>query len=434
MPNASLLSFRRLHRQLGLPNKELERQTEISRQTWGKLLVGATPIRLFHQLALTHLQTIQESPLSQKKAEDGPHKRWQRLPFPVPVCNDCGSRMQRVRREERKGETLYAWRCVKARQKKCSSARIWTNSNGHQISRPAHPARWKNVGVARPNCSTCGHSMHFIKKWLNDLFGQLWKWRCCGPSGRRHRSVEVLTTFSGNKVQLPHQRHWGNRLLPFERARIKALPTGSSIQRRMDVLERCRICGGILLADRRGKSRWRLYCKQNCGAPYFVDGGGKRVKLERKSQPRVTIPKAARKCPNRECRKFLTLGGNRWRNRGQGHRTSILQLICVEDGKRRHEHSTFYYDLSKKKFLSAKAMRSGQPQRACPVRRSCCGRPMWASVHKATAREPQYWLLACANSKCERGRGGKRKYLKVGLDGRCLPWLKKATSRSEFSA
>ena len=87
---------------------------------------------------------------------------WQRLPFPAPRCEKCGSQMHRVRRKIVDGKTFYAWRCAEARLRKCETARIWTNDVGSGVERPTQPINpIGNIGVIRPICDRS-----YGRKWL----------------------------------------------------------------------------------------------------------------------------------------------------------------------------------------------------------------------------------------------------------------------------
>jgi hypothetical protein len=406
-------------RRSGLSLKRLEESTEISRQTWSKLLNGNTRPRLFHGLVLNALRGKADADGTLKAREP-----WQRLAFPAPRCSKCGSRMQRVRRKIMDGETLYAWRCSKARLRECDTQRIWTNSAGVRVERPSHKCRpTKNVGVTRPTCECCNHRMAFIGKKSHPIFGSLWKWRCVGTTGKAHKTFQVATDYSGERVRLPRVRSWGTKLLPFERKLVDEIPVRNRMQKWTGVLRNCEKCGKTLEADRRGPQKWRLHCNEGCIEPYFVNDRGTRIRVRRASVARLLLPKKARHCP--QCGGFLSMSGATWRKRRlTPHGEQILRLICIEQGKRRHPGATFYFDRIKKKFLNPKLMRPGQPSRECRVRKRCCNRPMWVTYRAATNREPEHWFQSCANPSCTKGRGGGRRHLKIGVDGRPLQWLK----------
>lgn len=418
--NSESIRFRGRFTQAGISYLQAEQYTEISRQTWSRLVRGKRWPRRYHWVVLEYLERV-------AKSEDGTPTRepWQRLSFPAPQCK-CGAAMQRVRRKVVNRRIFYAWRCAKARKGKCDAARIWTDDQGKRVGRPTRRvSRRKRLGVERPSCTQCRRKMDFIgKKEGHPLLGSLWKWRCTGTLANEHKTGEILIDYGGHKVQLPRVRSWGWQLLPFERARLKNIPARWEPDRRIkEVLECCKDCGKPLKADQRGPSRWRLSCFKKCLEPYFVDHRGKRIEPRRQAVPRREIPRKARKCPR--CRKFLTLSGDKWRERrSKPHAENLIRLACVEKGKRRHSDATFYFDIARNRFLPTGHMRPGQPRRECPVRRRCCGRPMWASHRPATEAEPEHWWQTCANPDCTRGRGGKRRYLKVGLDGKCLRWLR----------
>lgn len=258
----------------------------------------------------------------------------------------------------------------------------------------------------------------------------LWKWRCAGQASKPHKSYEVITDYRGRKVTLPRARSWGKRLLPFERARIRALPADAGPDRKLAILGRCPNCGTPVEADTRGPGRWRLHCQKRCIEPYYVDKNGDKIELHRQGIARMSVPRKARRCPRPSCGRFLTLAGRKWRNRRTttAYPETLVRLVCLTDGKRSHMEATFYFDLEKEEFLKGRSMRPGRQSGDCPVRRRCCGRAMWASFEESSAREVPYWWLTCANPNCTKGRQGKRRYLKVGLNRKCLPWLKPAVT------
>lgn len=413
---------------------ELAAETQISRQTWSSVLDGRSPVKAFH-LTLARDLAQKKTLLSPVSASNAPGFRdpYQRLSFPAPKCpKHCGSKCQRVRREVVGRGTIYAWRCAKARRGECDATRFWTDAFGRVISRPSHRSPLKNVGVSRPKCGTCNQQMQFVEKRQHKILGPLWRWRCRGVTASRHQSQELITDYRGAHIVLPRARRWGNYPLPFEFRRLRDLPANANAQRKLTVFEKCSTCGSVLEADRRGTARWRLRCEKQCEPPFFVDASGRRINLQRLGIPRQALPKKARKCPDAGCGKFLTLGGDRWRNKNPGkYPTTLVQLACIENGKRRHPGATWYFDLTADKFLSKNAMKSGQPRGNCDVRKRCCGRLMWATLVKATRLLPAHWAQSCANAACKKGRQRKRKYLKVGLDGKVLRWMKRGVVRRQ---
>jgi hypothetical protein len=420
--------FKKLFQMSGVSFKELEEWTGISRRTWSRLYAGKSPLKPWH---FTVLKNYAEK--IEKEKPSGAREPWQRLSFPPPRCCKCTSRMQRVRRKVVDGKTLYAWRCADGRRKGCDSPRIWTNDRGAVVQRPAYRIKQtKNLGVSRPLCEVCGKEMASIgREKGHPIFGSLWRWRCVGTTVKPHKAREIVTDYDGRKIQLPHVRSWGWDLLPFERTRLQDMLAKDRIQRWVDVVEKCSKCGEPLNADKRGEKRWRLHCSR-CRIAYFVDANGRRVETHRAAVPRQFLPKGGRVCP--QCGNFLTLTGTRWHGRrSTPHSANIVRLVCVREGRRHHPRATFYFDLAKKKFLKPSRIHPGQPLQECPVRKRCCGRPMWASHCSVSKREPEHWFLTCANLSCTSGRSGKRKYLKVGLDGQQLPWLKGPTLPAQSS-
>jgi hypothetical protein len=401
--------------------------TGASRITWSRVLSSKSPLKLWHFTVLENYAKKSET----EKLSDA-REPWQQLCFPAPRCSKCGSRMHRVRRKIADGRVLYAWRCADGRKKGCDSPRIWTDEHGAAVLRPSYRIKQtKNLGVSRPLCEVCGREMTSIcEKKGHPIFGSLWKWRCAGTTAKLHKTYEILTDYYGRKIELPHIRSWGWHLLPFEQTRLKDILATERVQKWIEILEKCSKCGTPLEADRRGEKRWRLHCS-TCPEFYFVDAKGRRVETIRAAVPRQSLPKAARHCP--ECGNFLTLTGTKWHGRrSTPHGANIVRLVYVKEGRRNHPRATLYFDLDKKNFLNRTLMQPGQRLRECPVRRRCCGRPMWASHRAASRREPEHWFLTCANPSCSRGRAGKRKYLKVSLDGRQIPWSKGPTLHAQF--
>ena len=425
--------IRRLFQQTGLSVEEIAEKTEISRQTWSKIQSGKSRLRRFHVVLLEWLKGT-----GMRAKDTAPREPWQRLAFPAPRCEKCRSKMHRVSRRVVNGKTQYAWRCRNARKGPhkglCDYPRIWTDDQGHVVQKPSPPIkRSPRVGVRRHFCKRCGRPMDSIeKKSEHLLFGPLWKWRCTGTVAKPHKSYEMRTDYPGNEVQLPRIRRWGTKLLPFEVARIKNLPADCGPARRLAAIERCENCGRLLEADRLGPKRWRMVCPGGCGQPFVVDDKGRRVQPRRGPLQRDPFPQKARNCP--VCRRRLSLSGTKWRARRLiPHSENLIRLVCAGDGKRRHRNSVFYFDTERNKFLSPQQMQPGQSPGECPVRRRCCGKKMWASWNSATAREPGYWFLTCANPACRKGRKQKRRYLKVLPNGKCLPWLKRPATRQDVT-
>jgi hypothetical protein len=424
----SLARLKKLLEMSGCTFKQLEEKTDVSRRTWSRVFDGKSPLRQWYFTVLGSFAKNRET-----EQLGGVREPWQRLPFAPPRCRKCGARMQRVDRKIDDGKTFYAWRCAAGRSKSCDSPRIWTDDRGAQIQRPSHRIKpTKNLGVSRPLCEVCGRDMASIGRDKgHPIFGSLWKWRCVGTTVKPHKAREIVTDYDGRKIQLPHIRSWGWDLLPFERTRLQEMLAKDRIQRWVEVVEKCSKCEEPLKADKRGTKRWRLHCSR-CLISYFVDVKGRRVETLRAAVPRQSLPKGARVCP--QCGNFLTLTGTKWHGRrSTPHSANVVRLVCVKGGRRHHRPATFYFDLAKKKFLSPASMQPGQRLRECPVRMRCCGRPMWASHCSASKIEPEHWFLTCANPSCSRGRSRKRKYLKVGLDGKQLPWLKGPMLPAQFS-
>jgi hypothetical protein len=419
-------SLKELVEASGLSLKGLQARTEISRQTWSKLLKGSSHPRRFHLLILQALIPTKSPSLPQSTREP-----WQRLPFPIPRCAKCGSRTQRVRRKIIDGKVIYAWRCVKARIRKCDAPRIWTNEKGEPVNRPLQVARVKkNIGVIRPECDRCGRVMAFVGKRTHPIFGSLWTWRCEGRVSEMHKSLEAVTDYSGNRVKLRHIRSWGWKLLPFELKRLSEMRANTRLGQWKRALESCSECGRPLQCDQRGENRWRLHCQDRCIEPYFVNDKGIRIELRRSAAGIHRLPRKARNCPT--CGEFLSLSGDKWRKRRlAAHENRLIRLVCVSHGKRRHPSATLYFDLSKGAFLNRRHMKPGRRPGSCLYRRRCCGKPMWATWREATQREPAHWFLTCTNASCATGRAGHRKHLKIGLDGKALRWLKPPIARMD---
>ena len=414
--------LKQMVRRLNLSLSAIARRTEITRPTWRNLLQGATKPKKYHLMALKSLEVEDKADRIAVAREP-----WQRLPFPAPRCEKCGSRMHRVRRKIVDGKTLYAWRCAEARLRKCETARIWTNDVGSGVERPAQPINpIGNIGVIRPICDRCGRRMAGIGKRKNLIFGPLWKWRCVGTIANAHKSFEIVTNYYGAKVQVPHVRSWGQKLLPFERKRLEEIAKKDRLSRWHVALECCPTCHKPLQCDQRGHKRWRLHCQNRCIEPYFVNERGVRIVASGGTALNQGLPRKARKCPT--CGALLVLSGCSWRKRSlTPHDDHLIRLVCVSRGRRRHRSATLYFNLSKRAFLTRRDMKPGKRRGPCPHRKRCCGKPMWATSRGATQREPAHWFLACANSSCTRGRGGKRRYLKIALDGKPLRWLKPST-------
>ena len=188
--------------------------------------------------------------------------------------------MQRVRRKLQNKQTLYAWRCARARKRSCDQPRIWTDDQGNAVNRPPYRIRPSHtIGVSRPICDRCGKAMHSLGKQKNALFGSLWKWRCSGTLVNPHKSYEIWFDYWGNRLQLPRSRRWGKKLLPFELERLKELPAKCGPERRLAVIEKCHSCRQPLMASQRGPRCWRLRCPSGCTEPYFVNQEGERQGL-----------------------------------------------------------------------------------------------------------------------------------------------------------
>ncbi len=286
------------------------------------------------------------------------------------------------------------------------------------------------TGVARPKCPRCERRMQFIgKESGHPLFGSIWKWRCTGAAGDRHKASEIRTDYRGNRVKLPRIRNWGWQILPFERKRLSNLSAKATPGERMAALERCSKCDSILHADRRGRNRWRMSCTNRCLEPFFVNQKGEKCEPTQRAKPRVGLPRKARKCP--VCRKRLTLSRRRKpRESIKALGENIIPLVCVENGKSRHRNATFYFDLDSNKFLRREQVRVGQRPRELPFPRPrCCRREMHATRVPASAREPEHYFFWCATLTCTKGRGGKKRNLKLDLDGKRLRWLRPPTRR-----
>ena len=180
-----------------------------------------------------------------------------------------------------------------------------------------------------------------------------------------------------------------------------------------------------LQCDQRGHKRWRLHCQNRCIEPYFVERTG----CSNRSQPRNCtksgLAEESAQVPDlRSASRFIRLW---WRKRSlTPHDDHLIRLVCVSRGRRRHRSATLSSTFPRSS-LTRRDMKPGKRRGPCPHRKRCCGKPMWATSPGATQREPAHGPLACANSWCTRGRGGKRKSLKIALDGKPLRWLKPST-------